>query len=299
MEKYSKAIVSAKESIVISEKFGSAAQIYVAYNLAAEAAAGAGDWKLSQIYRSAQLQIFENNKLPELTSDYILGLSKLGSMLYEQKQFKLAEVTMRKALAKMAITNTVDNCMQATILNVIAGCEDKVGNYAEEEKLRLRAYSLLQKAQPNFFFPWISTINQLALFYKARHKYKESEKFAREVINLTEMGNSVEVLHQNLFAKILLIDILMADNRPKEATALKDELIKTYPSLSGIKPGEQISLLIGISDLCANLKDYKEASRALKLAEAHCAKYPDQCQIFQNVLNERKTNLLRVNKSHN
>lgn len=299
MEKYSKAVVSAKESIAVSEKYGSATQKYHAYNLAAGAASGAGDWKLSQVYRNAQLQIFENNKLPHLTSDYILALSKLASLLFEQKQFKAAEVTTRKALAKIALTPTVDNCTEASVLNVLAGCEDMVGNFEEEEKLRLRAYSLLQKAQTTSFFPWISTINQLAQFYRSRHRYKEAEKFAREVINLTEMGNSVEMLHQNVFSKIVLIDTLRADNRLNEANALKDELIKVYPNLSGIKPGEQMSLLIGISDQCAHLQDYKEASRALKLAEAHCAKHPDQCQNFHIVLNERKTNLLRVNKSHN
>lgn len=299
LKRHNDALKIAKESIAISEKSGDPAETALAYNLAALAAYELADWANAEKYRNAQIQIYETGKTKMNAVEYSGALTALGEVYYVQKKAKETRATLKKAFEKLTLQPKRNFCLEAANSNILAALELNSGNQKEAERLRLNAYNALKHDQKAHFESWLSTLTQLALFYREQKRYDESNKYLKEAITLTKTGNSAEMLHRNCHARAIYAQNLVAQKKINDAITIKDEIVKLHPDLKSADESGTIALGIAISDLCRDLNDFPQAERSLKIARELASKNPKVKQFFQNVLNQKETTLESAMTRHN
>ncbi len=114
------------------------------------------------------------------------------------------------------------------MLNHLAILEARKGNFAEAEKLRLRALDACRKTKEPGRSPLVSTLLQLASFYHKSNKQEKAVQYYREAIAAGK-GIKMDGVHYVRMALVNLGNLLALKNR-EEAIKVKNEALASASS---------------------------------------------------------------------
>ena len=186
----------------------------------------------------------------------------------ERHHFKEAELFGRKALEAQLKISEKSGFGNAAMLNTIALAVAKQGNFAEAERLHLRAIQYCKESKETPRTPELSSLLQLANLYDSTNQKEKAEKAYRNVLKLAQSLRGPEemkdqyAIHFVRMCRIQLANLLKNKN-PADAEKLKNETLTSMVSLRTADPAMECNFLTALADLCMNLQDHQNAEKIL------------------------------------
>lgn len=227
---------------------------------------------------------------------------ELALVEMERNRFKEAETYGRKALEAHLNVKGKANFGAAGILNFIALAITRQGNFAEAERVRLRALQYCRESTETPRTPELSTLLQLANFYQEAKKKEKGEAAYREVISTAEKLRGAEemkdqyAIHYLRMCRIQLAQ-LIRENKPQDAKRLKDQSMESISVLRTADPVSDCDFLISLGGLCLNLNDYQNAEKVLNEAEKVANSTTPPLKDWLIAVFNKKKELYRATKS--